>query len=164
MPGRSAPSITLLCFAIIGPSTTCQEDSCANMGICIQQWENYTCDCSMTSYTGTHCNDRKSLSVSCLSHIHSLFTFLFLFHCLVYTAFKGLTLKYWVYFNVLLKKKTSTVFGCTKPVYTCKHTYTHCIHLLKTRLKTTKVRVCSLLSDAGRICCVLKISIHLFGL
>ncbi|XP_042629735.1 neurexin-3a isoform X18 [Cyprinus carpio] len=40
-----------------GPSTTCQEDSCANMGICIQQWENYTCDCSMTSYTGTQCND-----------------------------------------------------------------------------------------------------------
>ncbi|XP_076835073.1 neurexin 3a isoform X5 [Brachyhypopomus gauderio] len=39
------------------PSTTCQEDSCANMGICIQQWENYTCDCSMTSYTGTQCND-----------------------------------------------------------------------------------------------------------
>uniref|UniRef100_A0AAY4A3B8 Neurexin-3a n=1 Tax=Denticeps clupeoides TaxID=299321 RepID=A0AAY4A3B8_9TELE len=40
-----------------GPSTTCQEDSCANMGICIQLWENYTCDCSMTSYTGTQCND-----------------------------------------------------------------------------------------------------------
>ncbi|XP_074541056.1 neurexin 3b isoform X11 [Halichoeres trimaculatus] len=40
-----------------GPSTTCQEDSCANMGVCIQQWENFTCDCSMTSYTGSHCND-----------------------------------------------------------------------------------------------------------
>ncbi|XP_069049082.1 neurexin 3a isoform X18 [Lepisosteus oculatus] len=40
-----------------GPSTTCQEDSCGNMGICIQQWENYTCDCSMTSYAGTQCND-----------------------------------------------------------------------------------------------------------
>uniref|UniRef100_A0A8C2X887 Neurexin 3b n=1 Tax=Cyclopterus lumpus TaxID=8103 RepID=A0A8C2X887_CYCLU len=40
-----------------GPSTTCQEDSCANMGVCIQQWENFTCDCSMTSYSGTHCND-----------------------------------------------------------------------------------------------------------
>ncbi|XP_061563163.1 neurexin-3b-like isoform X3 [Cololabis saira] len=40
-----------------GPSTTCQEDSCANMGVCIQQWENFTCDCSLTSYTGTHCND-----------------------------------------------------------------------------------------------------------
>ncbi|XP_060736468.1 neurexin 3a isoform X4 [Tachysurus vachellii] len=39
------------------PSTTCQEDSCANMGVCIQQWENYTCDCSMTSFTGMHCND-----------------------------------------------------------------------------------------------------------
>lgn len=42
-----------------GPSTTCQEDSCANMGVCIQQWENFTCDCSMTSYTGTYCNDRE---------------------------------------------------------------------------------------------------------
>ncbi|KAI7799361.1 putative neurexin-3b-like [Triplophysa rosa] len=40
-----------------GPSTTCQEDSCANMGVCIQQWENFTCDCSMTSYSGTQCND-----------------------------------------------------------------------------------------------------------
>uniref|UniRef100_A0A8C8DQG7 Neurexin 3a n=1 Tax=Oryzias sinensis TaxID=183150 RepID=A0A8C8DQG7_9TELE len=40
-----------------GPSTTCQEDSCANLGVCIQQWENYTCDCSMTSYTGMQCND-----------------------------------------------------------------------------------------------------------
>ncbi|XP_035277688.1 neurexin-3-like isoform X15 [Anguilla anguilla] len=40
-----------------GPSTTCQEDSCANMGVCIQQWENFTCDCSMTSYVGTQCND-----------------------------------------------------------------------------------------------------------
>uniref|UniRef100_A0A3P9LAT8 Neurexin-3b n=1 Tax=Oryzias latipes TaxID=8090 RepID=A0A3P9LAT8_ORYLA len=40
-----------------GPSTTCQEDSCANMGVCIQQWENFSCDCSMTSYTGTYCND-----------------------------------------------------------------------------------------------------------
>ncbi|XP_052380114.1 neurexin-3-like isoform X9 [Oncorhynchus keta] len=40
-----------------GPSTTCQEDSCTNMGVCIQQWENFTCDCTMTSYTGTQCND-----------------------------------------------------------------------------------------------------------
>ncbi|XP_067097169.1 LOW QUALITY PROTEIN: neurexin-3b-like [Osmerus mordax] len=40
-----------------GPSTTCQEDSCANMGVCIQLWENFTCDCTMTSYTGTQCND-----------------------------------------------------------------------------------------------------------
>lgn len=51
-------SLPLLAF-FSGPSTTCQEDSCANMGVCIQQWENFTCDCSMTSYTGTHCNDRE---------------------------------------------------------------------------------------------------------
>ncbi|XP_053101364.1 neurexin 3 isoform X37 [Hemicordylus capensis] len=40
-----------------GPSTTCQEDSCANQGICIQQWEGFTCDCTMTSYSGNQCND-----------------------------------------------------------------------------------------------------------
>uniref|UniRef100_A0A8C9R165 Neurexin 1b n=1 Tax=Scleropages formosus TaxID=113540 RepID=A0A8C9R165_SCLFO len=40
-----------------GPSTTCQEDSCANQGICLQQWEGFTCDCSMTSFSGPLCND-----------------------------------------------------------------------------------------------------------
>uniref|UniRef100_A0A8C2I6K1 Neurexin 1b n=1 Tax=Cyprinus carpio TaxID=7962 RepID=A0A8C2I6K1_CYPCA len=40
-----------------GPSTTCQEDSCANQGVCIQQWEGFTCDCSMTTYGGPLCND-----------------------------------------------------------------------------------------------------------
>ncbi|XP_056437899.1 neurexin-3b-like [Gadus chalcogrammus] len=47
-----------------GPSTTCQEDSCTNMGVCIQQWENFTCDCTMTSYTGTHCNDLGTIYLS----------------------------------------------------------------------------------------------------
>lgn len=42
-----------------GPSTTCQEDSCANQGVCMQQWEGFTCDCSMTSYSGNQCNDRE---------------------------------------------------------------------------------------------------------
>ncbi|XP_069064485.1 neurexin 3 isoform X16 [Pleurodeles waltl] len=40
-----------------GPSTTCQDDSCANQGVCMQQWEGFTCDCSMTSYSGKQCND-----------------------------------------------------------------------------------------------------------
>ncbi|XP_039625115.1 neurexin-2-like isoform X7 [Polypterus senegalus] len=40
-----------------GPSTTCTEDSCANLGVCLQQWDGYTCDCSMTSYGGSVCND-----------------------------------------------------------------------------------------------------------
>ncbi|KAA8581410.1 hypothetical protein FQN60_002991, partial [Etheostoma spectabile] len=42
---------------IAGPSTTCQEDSCSNQGVCLQQWEGFTCDCSMTSYAGPLCND-----------------------------------------------------------------------------------------------------------
>ncbi|XP_060105047.1 neurexin-1 isoform X21 [Heteronotia binoei] len=40
-----------------GPSTTCQEDSCANQGVCLQQWDGFSCDCSMTSFSGTLCND-----------------------------------------------------------------------------------------------------------
>ncbi|XP_039546486.1 neurexin-1b isoform X2 [Pimephales promelas] len=40
-----------------GPSTTCQEDSCGNQGACLQQWEGFTCDCSMTTYGGPLCND-----------------------------------------------------------------------------------------------------------
>uniref|UniRef100_A0A3Q4AJS6 Neurexin 1 n=1 Tax=Mola mola TaxID=94237 RepID=A0A3Q4AJS6_MOLML len=40
-----------------GPSTTCQEDSCANQGVCLQQWEGFSCDCSMTTFGGTLCND-----------------------------------------------------------------------------------------------------------
>ncbi|KAM4014179.1 neurexin 3 isoform 13-T13 [Anomaloglossus baeobatrachus] len=40
-----------------GPTTTCQEDSCANQGVCMQQWEGFTCDCSMTSFSGPQCND-----------------------------------------------------------------------------------------------------------
>ncbi|XP_063802666.1 neurexin 3 [Pseudophryne corroboree] len=50
-----------------GPTTTCQEDSCANQGVCIQQWEGFTCDCSMTSYSGPQCNDRE------YNHIHRTF-------------------------------------------------------------------------------------------
>ncbi|XP_017948952.1 neurexin-2-beta isoform X10 [Xenopus tropicalis] len=40
-----------------GPSTTCSEESCGNLGVCLQQWDGFTCDCTMTSYGGPLCND-----------------------------------------------------------------------------------------------------------
>uniref|UniRef100_A0A8C1VQ04 Uncharacterized protein n=1 Tax=Cyprinus carpio TaxID=7962 RepID=A0A8C1VQ04_CYPCA len=40
-----------------GPSTTCTEDSCHHQGVCLQQWEGFSCDCTMTSYGGSHCSD-----------------------------------------------------------------------------------------------------------
>ncbi|XP_076875244.1 neurexin-2-beta isoform X11 [Brachyhypopomus gauderio] len=40
-----------------GPSTTCTEDSCHNQGVCLQQWEGFSCDCTMTSYGGSYCSD-----------------------------------------------------------------------------------------------------------
>lgn len=47
--------------ALPGPSTTCTEESCANQGVCLQQWDGFTCDCTMTSYGGPVCNDRECL-------------------------------------------------------------------------------------------------------
>ncbi|KAK1787392.1 hypothetical protein P4O66_002877 [Electrophorus voltai] len=41
-----------------GPGTTCTEDSCSNQGVCLQQWEGFTCDCTMTTYSGPLCSDR----------------------------------------------------------------------------------------------------------
>ncbi|XP_077341688.1 neurexin-1 isoform X2 [Lithobates pipiens] len=49
--------VALMKADLQGPSTTCQEDSCANQGVCLQQWDGFNCDCSMTSFSGTLCND-----------------------------------------------------------------------------------------------------------
>ncbi|XP_076289211.1 neurexin 1 isoform X2 [Lasioglossum baleicum] len=35
----------------------CTHDLCSNHGTCVQQWNSYTCDCDMTSFTGPTCND-----------------------------------------------------------------------------------------------------------
>uniref|UniRef100_A0A3P9ALJ2 Neurexin 2 n=1 Tax=Esox lucius TaxID=8010 RepID=A0A3P9ALJ2_ESOLU len=40
-----------------GPSTTCTEDSCHHQGVCLQQWEGFSCDCTMTTYGGAFCSD-----------------------------------------------------------------------------------------------------------
>ncbi|XP_069394652.1 neurexin-1a isoform X31 [Paralichthys olivaceus] len=49
--------VALMKADLQGPSTTCQEDSCANQGVCLQQWEGFSCDCSMTTFGGPLCND-----------------------------------------------------------------------------------------------------------
>uniref|UniRef100_A0A087YLW3 Neurexin 2 n=1 Tax=Poecilia formosa TaxID=48698 RepID=A0A087YLW3_POEFO len=40
-----------------GPSTTCTEDSCHHQGVCLQLWEGFSCDCTMTTYGGPFCSD-----------------------------------------------------------------------------------------------------------
>lgn len=39
------------------PGKKCTHDVCANHGTCVQQWNSYTCDCDMTSFTGPTCSD-----------------------------------------------------------------------------------------------------------
>uniref|UniRef100_A0A8I3Q5Y2 Neurexin-2 n=1 Tax=Canis lupus familiaris TaxID=9615 RepID=A0A8I3Q5Y2_CANLF len=55
-----------------GPSTTCTEESCANQGVCLQQWDGFTCDCTMTSYGGPVCNDRECPGSFWGEHLHSI--------------------------------------------------------------------------------------------
>jgi neurexin len=45
----------MVCF--LGPTETCTVDSCENGGRCVQEWDTYTCDCDMTSYSGRTCGD-----------------------------------------------------------------------------------------------------------
>ncbi|XP_033734709.1 LOW QUALITY PROTEIN: neurexin-2-like [Pecten maximus] len=41
------------------PSNNCHQYACLNKGRCVQQWNSYTCDCDMTSYTGPMCTDES---------------------------------------------------------------------------------------------------------
>uniref|UniRef100_A0A8B9P1A1 Neurexin-2-alpha n=1 Tax=Apteryx owenii TaxID=8824 RepID=A0A8B9P1A1_APTOW len=58
---RGRPDLNWDLGDILGTSgiTTCTEESCANQGVCLQQWDGYTCDCTMTAYGGPVCNDRE---------------------------------------------------------------------------------------------------------
>ncbi|XP_060517704.1 neurexin 1 isoform X3 [Cylas formicarius] len=40
-------------------SAKCSHNVCANAGICVQQWNAYTCDCDLTSFTGPTCSDES---------------------------------------------------------------------------------------------------------
>ncbi|XP_039303872.1 neurexin-3 isoform X5 [Solenopsis invicta] len=44
-------------YTNLHPGKKCTHDLCANHGTCVQQWNSYTCDCDMTSFTGPTCND-----------------------------------------------------------------------------------------------------------
>lgn len=48
---------------ITGHNTKCSHNVCANRGVCVQQWNSYTCDCDMTSYTGPTCSDGNFFTV-----------------------------------------------------------------------------------------------------
>lgn len=63
---------SFFCMFSSGPSTTCQEDSCANQGVCLQQWDGFSCDCSMTSFSGPLCNDRKYAKKCWSGHLRAL--------------------------------------------------------------------------------------------
>uniref|UniRef100_A0A8C4QD20 Neurexin 3a n=1 Tax=Eptatretus burgeri TaxID=7764 RepID=A0A8C4QD20_EPTBU len=55
-----------------GPSSRCQEDSCANQGMCVQYWNQFTCDCALTSYRGALCTDHLGTSTDEASVLQNL--------------------------------------------------------------------------------------------
>lgn len=50
-------------YANLHPGKKCTHDVCSNHGTCVQQWNSYTCDCDMTSFTGPTCNEGKKQNV-----------------------------------------------------------------------------------------------------
>ncbi|ELU16319.1 hypothetical protein CAPTEDRAFT_22004, partial [Capitella teleta] len=40
-----------------GPTTQCTDTSCDNGGLCVQEWNTYSCECDRTSFTGPTCSD-----------------------------------------------------------------------------------------------------------
>ncbi|XP_076637715.1 neurexin 1 isoform X2 [Colletes latitarsis] len=44
-------------YAKLHSGKKCTHDLCSNHGTCVQQWNSYTCDCDMTSFSGPTCND-----------------------------------------------------------------------------------------------------------
>lgn len=57
--GEKKRTCSICCKHPAGPSTTCTEDSCHHQGVCLQLWEGFSCDCTMTTYGGPFCSDRK---------------------------------------------------------------------------------------------------------
>ncbi|XP_035732871.1 neurexin-1-like isoform X7 [Vespa mandarinia] len=44
-------------YANLHAGKKCTHDVCANHGTCLQQWNSYTCDCDMTSFSGPTCSE-----------------------------------------------------------------------------------------------------------
>lgn len=50
-------------YANLHPGKKCTHDICANHGTCVQQWNSFTCDCDMTSFSGPTCADGILLDI-----------------------------------------------------------------------------------------------------
>jgi EGF-like domain len=44
-------------YCALGSERRCRQGICANRGICVQEWNTFTCDCDFTSFTGPTCSD-----------------------------------------------------------------------------------------------------------
>ncbi|KAL1460776.1 hypothetical protein WDU94_012727 [Cyamophila willieti] len=55
----------------LGHNNKCSQHVCANRGVCVQQWNSFTCDCDMTSYTGPTCSDEMKSDVLAFAFITS---------------------------------------------------------------------------------------------
>lgn len=71
-------------YTNLHPGKKCTHDLCANHGTCVQQWNSYTCDCDMTSFTGPTCNDGKETRKECTKRpvaVINCYFMLSLFYC-----------------------------------------------------------------------------------
>ncbi|XP_065225027.1 neurexin 1 isoform X2 [Planococcus citri] len=53
------PSTLIVSGCEGGSGKRCNHNTCDNRGICVQQWNNQICDCSMTSFAGKTCSQES---------------------------------------------------------------------------------------------------------
>lgn len=58
------PSTLIVSGCEGGSGKRCNHNTCDNRGICVQQWNNQICDCSMTSFAGKTCSQGRDFIVS----------------------------------------------------------------------------------------------------
>lgn len=80
-------------YTNLHPGKKCTHDLCANHGTCVQQWNSYTCDCDMTSFTGPTCNDGKETEEKMCKATYQLLVYASLFIILLIDSHLSVGLK-----------------------------------------------------------------------
>lgn len=125
-------------FTNVHPGKKCTHDLCANHGTCVQQWNSYTCDCDMTSFTGPTCNDgneKKEMRIICCVFFFFFYTY--------YSLYSSTPIEIPRFF-FLFKRQTSRLKFYVVRIFRLVYTsliFTQICELLTARLSAKKIFV-----------------------
>ena len=71
-------------FFVTAPIQLCRSDSCSNGGKCVQNWNEFICDCSLTAFVGKRCRKRKYIHL--IDVISAIFHMILRYHMMLLSA------------------------------------------------------------------------------